>query len=349
MTSQPQTPSLPSLDDTFGAYLLGTYGSTALFGVTCLQAFMYYRSYPYDRPWIKVLVAILLILEVLHVALNITGSYWFLVTNYFKPEHLLKVTWSATASLVDLLFTALIVHGFYAYRIYTMSGGVWWPALTVIILAFGRAGNFFALCIITFKIEYFSKLAPSLKYGPPTLAFSVATDIFIATTLTWHLHKGRSGIKETNSVVKKLMIIAINNCVLTCVVDIMVLIFITIRPDSLIYLGIFILEGNLYTNSLLATLNARKLFSKELSRRNQDPSTLKMTAPKSSEGIGHLAQFGGPRAGGVHSAVVFAPVRQEGSVSTMTELQLATQSEAAISDNQYKKAVVMDESRRVDL
>lgn len=49
-----------------------------------------------------------------------------------------------------------------------------------------------------------------------------------------------------------------------------------------------------------------------------------MTAPKSSEGIGHLAQFGGPRAGGVHSAVVFAPVRQEGSVSTMTELQLVS-------------------------
>lgn len=42
-----------SLDDTLGALLIGTYIPTALFGITFLQTFNYYRNYPNDSVFTK--------------------------------------------------------------------------------------------------------------------------------------------------------------------------------------------------------------------------------------------------------------------------------------------------------
>ncbi|TFL05007.1 hypothetical protein BDV98DRAFT_601446 [Pterulicium gracile] len=148
-----------SLDNTFGAYLLGIYGSTA----------------------------------------------------------------TSTASVMDSAFTAVIAHGIYAHRIYAISGGLCWPSITVIALASTRFGCWCALCVVTFKIQYFARLGESLKCARPAVAFSVATDVFIAICLTYYLRKGRSGRKSTDSVLNKLMIVTINNGLLACIVDILVL------------------------------------------------------------------------------------------------------------------------------
>ena len=54
--SIPPAPSI-NLTDTLGALLIGTYISTALFGITCLQTFNYYNDYPSDSIFIKSLVS----------------------------------------------------------------------------------------------------------------------------------------------------------------------------------------------------------------------------------------------------------------------------------------------------
>ncbi|TBU36596.1 hypothetical protein BD309DRAFT_713759 [Dichomitus squalens] len=48
-----------SLDDTFGALLIGTYLSLILYGVALHQSFQYYKEYPHDKTWIKVYVAVI--------------------------------------------------------------------------------------------------------------------------------------------------------------------------------------------------------------------------------------------------------------------------------------------------
>ena len=71
---------------------------------------------------------------------------------------------------------------------------------------------------------------------------------------------------RTDTLLKKLMILVINNGFLTTAVDLLVLVFIIVAPKTLIFLAIFVVEGNLYTNSLLATLNARHSFRQQVSQ-----------------------------------------------------------------------------------
>jgi hypothetical protein len=88
-----------NLDNTFGAYLLGTFCSSVLFGVSSLQTFIYYMSYPADRWHLKVMVAFLWMLEAAHTALNMQANYHFLVTNYFNPIALLQIEETSTVGL----------------------------------------------------------------------------------------------------------------------------------------------------------------------------------------------------------------------------------------------------------
>ncbi|TFK96701.1 hypothetical protein BDV98DRAFT_635595 [Pterulicium gracile] len=255
-------------------YLLGTYGSTALFGITCLQTFIYYRNYPSDRLRVKIMVAILLVLESFHAALNIHGMYWFLIRNPSHPGEPLKVSWSTTCSQAC---TALVTHIFYAHRVFVVSGRVWWLPVIIVLsvllimeqsaFALARAGNWFAFAGIALKLQLFTNMNASF---PSIMAF--LRDIAVLVTL------------------------------------------IIYGATSLTALGIFVVEGNLYTNCLLATLNARNTFRQELVE-----SALQLTITAAHESGSH----GGAnrQARGAQSATFnFAPT--DGSNSTDTETRV---------------------------
>ncbi|KAI0709728.1 hypothetical protein C8Q76DRAFT_798527 [Earliella scabrosa] len=50
---------LPSLDNSFGAVLLGTFGSLMLYGMTLHQCVRYFGRYPTDRRWLKGMLLLL--------------------------------------------------------------------------------------------------------------------------------------------------------------------------------------------------------------------------------------------------------------------------------------------------
>ncbi|KAI0788096.1 hypothetical protein C8Q74DRAFT_1195914 [Fomes fomentarius] len=51
---------VPSLDNTFGAVLLGTCAGLVLFGLTVHQSYRYFRMYPQDSSVLKIMVRKLL-------------------------------------------------------------------------------------------------------------------------------------------------------------------------------------------------------------------------------------------------------------------------------------------------
>ncbi|PBK81105.1 hypothetical protein ARMGADRAFT_1146715 [Armillaria gallica] len=81
MSSQPSQ-AIPSLGDTFGALFVGAIISAILFGITNLQTLIYYKKYPNDSSLYRYSVALLWVLDALHVALGTHALYYYLIDMY---------------------------------------------------------------------------------------------------------------------------------------------------------------------------------------------------------------------------------------------------------------------------
>ncbi|KAI0365171.1 hypothetical protein BV20DRAFT_772079 [Pilatotrama ljubarskyi] len=114
----------PSLDDTFGAFLLGTCFGTMFYGSTLYQTFRYFTSAKHDSGLVLSLVVSLVLLDMLHTACCMHASYYHLVTNYFDLNSLASAVWSL--KLLSLLsgLAAILTQTFYARRVF-LIGGNW--------------------------------------------------------------------------------------------------------------------------------------------------------------------------------------------------------------------------------
>ncbi|EIW74325.1 hypothetical protein CONPUDRAFT_78001 [Coniophora puteana RWD-64-598 SS2] len=105
--------TLPNLNSTMGALLVGSFLATLLYGITSHQFFRYFRMYPRDEVSLKAMV----------------GGLWSL-----------QVAVTITSQAV----ITLITHCFFAQRIYHLNGGNWiFPSILVLpsVLAFSGASN----------------------------------------------------------------------------------------------------------------------------------------------------------------------------------------------------------------
>ncbi|KAG7087621.1 hypothetical protein E1B28_013569 [Marasmius oreades] len=130
----------PTENNTLGAAFLGAVGAGILFGITCLQAFLYFYRYSKDSLLHKAAVAILWLLDATHLAITIHAVYFYLVQNFGHPEAFLNIVWSlkvhailyppayVVARVISQLQVSfnvviiLIVQSLYAYRVWLLRG-----------------------------------------------------------------------------------------------------------------------------------------------------------------------------------------------------------------------------------
>ncbi|KAF9554442.1 hypothetical protein CPC08DRAFT_712905 [Agrocybe pediades] len=89
-------------------------------------------------------------------------------------------------------------------------------------------------------------------------ALAAAGDVLIAASLCALLHFSRTGFQRSDTMINKLIMFSVNTGVLTSLCAVASLISITVAGNTFLYIAFFFCIGRLYTNSLLATLNARK-------------------------------------------------------------------------------------------
>ncbi|KDR68898.1 hypothetical protein GALMADRAFT_145920 [Galerina marginata CBS 339.88] len=267
------------LNSTFGGLLVGTFLSAMLFGVTCSQAFYYSQNYSADRFLVKATVVALLTHETLHSAFSMHAIYHYTIISYADAEAWFEATWSVIMTLVISSLIILIVHLFYLRRVYHMSRK---NIPLVALLTFLSLGHFATGALPTaglFRSVGFTYIPRHnrILVIDTWLSLGVATDILTAASLSYYLHTSRSGIKRTDTMVNKLMVYTINNGILTrsatpALVESQLIVKIsmtpkclsiqsTTQPDKLIFMSIFQIVGNLYTNSMMATLNSRRSLS----------------------------------------------------------------------------------------
>ncbi|KAG6855596.1 hypothetical protein H0H87_000391 [Tephrocybe sp. NHM501043] len=128
--------------------------------------------------------------------------------------------------------------------------------ISAIVVANATLGTVWV--IQSMQLDTFDQL---LEISPITIsinALSTAADVIIAASLCYMLHRARTGFKRSDSMINRLMLFVVNTGVLTSLCAIASLISLVASPLTLIYATFYFCIGRLYTNSFLATLNARK-------------------------------------------------------------------------------------------
>ncbi|KAK0207351.1 hypothetical protein IW262DRAFT_1469593 [Armillaria fumosa] len=83
-----------SMGETLGAIYIGATISAIFYGITILQTAVYFKLNPND-PWLfRYTVALLWILDTLHVALTTHALYFYLIKSFGNYFALLTVIWS---------------------------------------------------------------------------------------------------------------------------------------------------------------------------------------------------------------------------------------------------------------
>jgi len=90
-------------------------------------------------------------------------------------------------------------------------------------------------------------------------ALGAVIDLLIAVALFYLLHRSRTGFKQTDSVISRLMLFTINTGLLTSICAVLCLVTFVLYPNDLIYVTFFFCLSRLYCNSLFATLNCRRV------------------------------------------------------------------------------------------
>ncbi|KAG6872102.1 hypothetical protein C0995_012988 [Termitomyces sp. Mi166 len=89
--------------------------------------------------------------------------------------------------------------------------------------------------------------------------YSPAGDVLITLILCILLHHSRTGFHRSDTMINKLILFAVNTGFLTSLCAVASLISIVVAGDTFLYIAFYFCIGRLYSNSLLATLNARKM------------------------------------------------------------------------------------------
>ncbi|KAI0709723.1 hypothetical protein C8Q76DRAFT_798523 [Earliella scabrosa] len=253
-------PHAPSLQNTFGAFLICTCLGCMLFGLTAHQTYRYFRLYPSDRPTMKSFVIILLGLDIIHTITSIHVCYHYLVLNFFNPCALLEGVW------------ILVSHCFYARRLFLLGGNTFVPVIIIGALLLVEIGFSAAATVETFIQEEFARFSPFMWLIWVVLLAAVLVDLVSTTILTFYLRKSRTGFKRrlANGVYNQYRTIyqarsvagstspSADSFTLHSILSLTAFICSVVLRDTLIWAAITVVGTKMYANSLLAVVNSRR-------------------------------------------------------------------------------------------
>ncbi|KAH9939275.1 uncharacterized protein BXZ73DRAFT_99479 [Epithele typhae] len=239
----PSLPSIPALDNTFGALLVGTFVGLVLYGITLLQALNYFCTYPHDPRLLKFVVP--------QYAAPAIRTVYHYVTEVREPDF--------DADGCAMLIT---IPSFFARRVCKLGSGFRIIVGLAILLCVVMLGFFVATtakAVILPTFDAFDHVTWLISAG---FTAAVVADLLLTAVLIFVLGRNRTGYHNTDSAMDLIALYAINTGALTGAVNILSLVFAFVQSDNLIYVGIGIPSAKLYTNTLLAALNSRETISK---------------------------------------------------------------------------------------
>ncbi|KAF7433632.1 hypothetical protein PC9H_005593 [Pleurotus ostreatus] len=256
---------------------IGSAVSVFLFGVYTVQLYLYYSNFPKDRWQLKALVAVVSVLELGHVISVLHYLYTISISWYDHPERLFVHT-PIGISIETLLggYIACIVQVFFTDRARRLTGA-WRTAYFCNLLSLARFALTTAVVIylITKTLSEFEK-----NWGwlvTVCLVVGAAVDIIVAGLLCSHLiWERKTSFERTTKLIDRIILMTLQTGLATSMLTLAVMILFETMTDSYVWVALYMCLARIFSNSLLATLNARTVF-----RRLADGVSLRLDAQTS--------------------------------------------------------------------
>ncbi|KAK0445925.1 hypothetical protein EV421DRAFT_300722 [Armillaria borealis] len=256
MSSQPST-ATPSFGVTLGALYIGATIAAILFGITNLQMVIYYKKYPHDWWLFRYSVALLWVLDALHVALSTHALYFYLVGMFGDlAGALVHSVWSFKVQLDVNVLIIVYVQGLYAIRLWKLGRHFHkiFPWFVFLAVATSLGASIFTIYDICMN-RNFSSISAIKTSIYTVFVTNTVTDCTISFMMCYYLHRSRAVVARfstTASLLLDLMRLILVSGLATSACSLLALISYIVWPKTLIFLGIDFILPKLYINSLLA-------------------------------------------------------------------------------------------------
>ncbi|PPQ90585.1 hypothetical protein CVT25_006105 [Psilocybe cyanescens] len=242
-------------DGNLGAVEIATFLSLVLLGVSLSQGYTYFRRSASDKWTLKLMVSPFFcvplitlkhcsrahlycrVLEMFHSFTAAHTIYFDTVTRFNRAE---INSYSLSANVVNETLITVVVQSFFSHRIYRLSGNLAISfacfALTVLRFLGGIAMSAESIIDVHRTPNWVVFITKYNWLVTSALALGGATDILIAASMLFYLRKLASSgnMRSTTQLLNRL-----------------------VRYSLLVWFGLYIILAKVYSNSLLASLNAR--------------------------------------------------------------------------------------------
>ncbi|KAF5361633.1 hypothetical protein D9758_007273 [Tetrapyrgos nigripes] len=279
------------VDLTIGSLEVGALITSCLFGVTCVQTYLYFRHLKAD-PWGMVLLVFAVwLLDLGHTIAVSHLIYTLTITNYGAGvQSFIVPPVSIDVTILLSAFIGTIEQAWFIRRLYVFSKNIYLTGICV-TLTLARFIGSLGLSVVVFHritlpeyVTRFSWLVTSI------MATAAANDVLLAAFLTYCLNrtKTRAFASGMSKLLNKLTFIAVESGLITSIGAVAVLVTLLTMPLNSVYMALFVILGKLYSNAFLASLNAHRSFVNDfrdpLSVHNSDfPPTMSTTGSPDPE------------------------------------------------------------------
>ncbi|KAH8810275.1 hypothetical protein DL96DRAFT_1716978 [Flagelloscypha sp. PMI_526] len=244
----------PDFTAAVGPSLIGFFFNLFLCGVLVVQVYIYYMAFGKDKLWTKAIVYIVFILEVVQTLMKCVDRFLIDVESYTNPSVITdnKTSWFCIPILTAL--TSGIVQAFFGYRVYVFSKS-WFVAGLVWIATAAQISSGVAQGVISAPLTLPGVAEKTRNTIIAWVSSTVVCDVLIAVLLSYYLQKMRSGIKETDKLITRIVRLTVETGTVTAIWAILVIILFFIRPPWFLIFTDSI--GKIYANNLMVMFNRR--------------------------------------------------------------------------------------------
>ncbi|KAF7290307.1 hypothetical protein HMN09_01288700 [Mycena chlorophos] len=279
MSAQIPLGAVPSLDSTYGVWLVSLLLETILYGIGVNQTWTYFARKPEDTRLIQCSVVTVFALETIQVVFFFSSTYFRFVRQFGAVQT--DLIWEDSLQLLAAYLGAFVVQLFFASRIYKLTRGLRTSVADIgmcliYVLAITSIVAGIAQTVWTYVLRSFLKIDETKAVTTVQAATSLACDVLITLFLYVFLTSQKGDIKKawlltdsrlyhrTNWMMDRLIQEAINRGTLTALASGVNLVLFLALPDTFWFFLGLAPSSKLYLNSMVSTLNNRARLREEM-------------------------------------------------------------------------------------
>ncbi|KAG1750621.1 uncharacterized protein EDB91DRAFT_699009 [Suillus paluster] len=266
-----------------GPMQVGALVTAALFGCLVIQTYVYFTRF-IDSSSFKATVAAVVLFQLGHFFTVIFTMWTMTVTAYGDPSKLDVLPVSAIITVLLSNVTAFIAQSFYTYRLWKLSGKVFFPILSEIFCVVAELATLF----VVIKAFSMTSIAHFLVEQNVWIMIGFTSraicDITITVGVTWSLKKQKQAqgrhIVETTTIIDCLILWTIENGLATSLMSLSVMAACLYLQGTYVWFGLYIIQANVFANALLVSLNRRLVFRKCDDGIPMNPVMIRVDVPR---------------------------------------------------------------------